>query len=53
MPRLIDYLNARAQNDREAQKQLADANTVIDILMGEEVPYDDDEEESEGTAEND
>lgn len=50
MPKLIDYLNSRAQNDSAAQEQaaeqLAAVESVLDILLGEEIADDDHEEES-------
>lgn len=49
MPKLIDYLNSRAQNDRaareQAAEQLAEAENVLDILLGEEDTQDDNQTE--------
>ncbi len=49
MPKLIDYLNSRAQNDRaareQAAEQLAEAESVLDILLGEEDTQDDNQTE--------
>jgi hypothetical protein len=45
MPKLIDYLNSRAQNDRAAREQAAEAEGVLDILLGEEDTQDDNQTE--------
>jgi hypothetical protein len=50
MPKLIDYLNSRAQNDRAAREQAAErleeAENVLNILLGEEGATDDNQTES-------